>query len=137
MPTIYPNVAQLIGKKKVGNGDCVALVREFTTLPSHHHWREGAPVLDNPNIRPGTAIATFVKGVYPNNPTGQHTAFFLRHDGPGMGFWVVDQWKDKPGKPVRNIERRQMKIYPYKRLPNGTWWWASNNAEAFSIIELK
>lgn len=137
MPYISPGVATLIGKKKVGNGDCVPLVREFTTLPSHLFWKPGERVLDNPHIRPGTAIATFVHERYQNKKTGNHAAFFLRYDAPGTGFWVVDQWTGKPSKPVRNIERHLIKVLGYKQFKDGNWYWASNNAEAFSIIEVK
>ncbi len=136
MPFIYPAPASLISTPKVGNGDCVALVRTYANMPSHWHWREGEKVLDNRDIRPGTAIATFVKGRYPNNETGQHAAFFLRHDAPGKGFWVVDRWKDRDGKPKRNVNLRLIRTYPYKQNRDGTWWYATGNAQAFSIIEI-
>lgn len=137
MPFIYPDAFRLLNTPKVGDGDCVALVRFYAGLPAHWQWRPGERVLDNPNIRPGTAIATFVNGHYPNNATGQHAAFFLRHDGPGQGFWVMDQWKDKPDKQVRPVKSHLLKSYKYKQNPDGTWWYASNNADAFSIIELR
>jgi hypothetical protein len=137
MPIIYPDAFRLIKTPKVGNGDCVALVRFYAGVPDHTQWKPGERVLDNPRIRPGTAIATFVNGRYPNNDTGQHTAFFLRHDAPGVGFWVVDQWKDKPGRATRPVMSHLLKSLRYKQNKDGTWYWASNNADAFSIIELR
>jgi hypothetical protein len=115
----------------------VPLVRFYAGVPSHLHWREGDKVLDNPRIRPGTAIATFVKGRYPENDTGQHAAFFLRHGAPGTGFWVVDQWTDKVGKPVRPVKEHFIRTWGYKQNKDGTWWSASDNADAFSAIEQK
>ena len=77
MPFISPIANTLGGTPKVGNGDCVALVEFYANVPAHSAWKQGERVLDNANIRPGTAIATFVNGRYPNKPTGNHAAFFL------------------------------------------------------------
>jgi hypothetical protein len=133
MPIIYPDAPRLERHPKVGNKDCVALVKEFTILKnvSTSRWREGEPVLDNRHIAAGTVIATFVRGRYPNRSAGNHAAFYLR-PGPG-GFWVIDQWKsdrDKPNITARWIPSRGAK----KR--DGTYPLASDNAQAFSIVEI-
>lgn len=120
----------------MGNADCVALVRYYTSLPSRWQWKQGARVMDNPNIVPGTAIAKFVNGKYPDSDMGQHAAFFLRHDAPGNGIWVVDQRKDKPGKKIRNVGRQHLVPLGYKQNKDGSWYWASNNPESFSVIEI-
>lgn len=49
-------------------------------------------------MKPGTAIATFENGKYPNRPTGNHAAIVI---GPGVkdgkeGYWVLDQSRGKP-----------------------------------------
>lgn len=128
MANIYPGAALLQRKPKVGNGDCVALVRTFGPLKSRptSTWREGEKVLNNSMIKPGTAIATFVHGRYPNRPTGNHAAFYLR-PGPG-GFWIIDQWKKTKWIESRFIESKGK----YK---DGSYRDPSDNAEAFSVIE--
>lgn len=136
MPFIYPAANTLRGPK-IGGGDCVALVRFHANVPQHAAWKEGERVLDNPNMRAGTAIATFVKGRYPSLAKGNHAAFFLRHGAPGTGFWVIDQWKDKPHQKKRDIESRFIRAYRVKQNQDGTWPGASDNADAFSVIELR
>lgn len=128
MPNIFPGAPQLQMKPKVGNGDCVTLLRTYGPLKSRptSTWHEGAKVLGNSTIEPGTAIATFVHGRYPNKPTGNHAAFYLR-PGPG-GFWVIDQYKRAKKIQSRFIESRG-------RFKDGTYPFASDNADAFSVIE--
>lgn len=76
MSYVYPEAAALQRKPKVGDGDCVALVREFTCLRTRptSSWRQGAPVLNNKGFKPGTAIATFVKGRYQLHRWHRHAA---------------------------------------------------------------
>ena len=105
MPYIYAAAAKLHKEPKIGDGQCVALVREYAGAPSTAHWREGARVLGNKGIRPGTAIATFDNGRYPNRRTGNHAAFYLSQISDGI--WVVDQW---PGSAKKHIERRFIRI---------------------------
>ena len=77
MPYIYPNARNLDGEPKVGDFECVALIRHYTNAPSAASWREGEKVLGNKKILPGTAIATFVNGRWPGLPKGNHSAFYL------------------------------------------------------------
>lgn len=83
--------------KVFGNGQCVALVRALTGAPPSSIWREGDHLVDllesNTYIAPGTAIATFFDGRYPNRPHGNHAAIFLRWVGNGIE--VFHQWKGK------------------------------------------
>ncbi|MTV37677.1 BPSL0067 family protein [Duganella radicis] len=62
----------------LGNGQCVALVSALTGAPSSSIWREGESMADllerNATLVPGTAIATFFKGRYPNWNHGNHAA---------------------------------------------------------------
>ena len=90
MPYIYVRVDDLENHEKVGTKQCVALIQTFTDAGMTASWRQGAAVLGNKAMLKGTAIATFVRGRYPNQAHGNHAAFFLRH-GPN-GFWVMDQW---------------------------------------------
>lgn len=129
MPYFIPNVRDLEGIPLVGEGDCVELVKSL--VPglkglSTGMWRQGARVLDTSGLRPGVAIATFVDGRYPHNPSGQHAALFLGYAGGSI--WVIDQWKDDPRKPT--VSKRL--IYP-KPPRTGS---LSNSAGAFYVIEL-
>lgn len=128
MEYVYAGAAGLQRKAKVGDGDCVALVQKFTNAGITTGWRQGDAVLNNKQIRPGTAIATFVNGRYPRLNSGNHAAFFLRH---GIdGFWVIDQYAKK-----RLIESRFIEVKG--TTPSGTFIDPSNNALAFYVIETK
>lgn len=134
MGYVYPAVRTLEGKALIGSGDCVELIKHFAPgligMPTAF-WKQGAHVIDvAATLRPGTAIATFVNGRYPQHRTGQHAAFFVRT--AGAGIWVIDQWKgdpkNKPTVSMRHIPRRG-------RLADGSFINPSNNAEAFFVIE--
>lgn len=135
MPYIYPKVADLKDKVKVGSHQCVALVQFYADAPHTSCWGEGAAVLGNKDILPGTAIATFVNGRYLSMPHGNHAALFVRH--AVNGFWVMDQWIDRPDRAVRPISERFIPALKGKRQRSGSWPNASNNANAFSIIETR
>jgi hypothetical protein len=133
MTYVYSQAGSLEGKPKVGSKDCVALVRYYADVPTHTSWRAGEKVLGNKNIRPGTAIATFENGRYPSRPTGNHAAFYLRAGPPGDGFWVIDQWKD--GTTKKTISARYIPSRHQPQHRDGTWYRASDNADAFYVIE--
>jgi hypothetical protein len=129
MPYVYDKVDELLGKKAFGDGDCVTLIKEYTDKLSGwptSRWKPGARVVDSPNLRRGTAIATFEDGKYPNHKHGNHAAFFLQHGG--AGFWVMDQWRSKVFIDKRYIARRPEK--------DGKLTDPSNNALAFYVIEM-
>lgn len=131
MAFVYSGVRDLESTKKVGSRQCVALVQYY--LPSIGptlRWQPGEPVFLNKSIRPGTAIATFVHGKYPNRPHGNHAALFLCHGS--NGFWVMDQWSDDKKKPLvssRFIHQRG------QQLKSGAYPYGGDNALAYSIIE--
>jgi hypothetical protein len=82
--------------KVVGNGHCVAFVREVTGLPPTAQWRRGAPVWAQTEPVPGTAIATFDEsGRYGNHTDGRSHAAILM-DVTDAGLVVYDQWLGKP-----------------------------------------
>jgi hypothetical protein len=104
----------------VGDGQCVAFVRQCSNAPVSSQWAKGVPVKTS-NVAQSTAIATFDDdGNYPDSPTGQHAAIFIGKDG--QGIWVWDQWV---GQPVHK------RLIRYKGL-QGSW---SNDADRFSVIE--
>ncbi|MCF7482907.1 BPSL0067 family protein [Vibrio sp. J1-1] len=112
----------------VSTGSCAALVQHYTRVDVTSNWVEGEVVLGSETIKRGTAIATFVNGAYPNLPSGNHAAFYVEQDDTSIT--VVDQWEALP-KPQKRT------IYKKGKNPDGTFKDPSNNAEAFSIIELK
>ena len=130
MAYVYPKAAQLQGTALVGSHQCVALLQYYADLPHTACWRAGALARGNLALAPGTAIATFVDGRYPNQPHGNHAAFYLEQDAGGL--WVMDQWAGDPTlKPL--VSRRRLR---WKGCDGGgAFVDPSNNGDAFSVIE--
>ena len=130
MPIVYRDVNSLQQQPIIGSGQCVELVRFYTILKHHPtvSWKEGEPVM-GADLERGTAIATFVDGRYPRREHGNHAAFFLSR-GP-RGFWIMDQWKS-PGK----LTSSWRFITSKGKNKDGTYIRASDNADAFSVIEI-
>lgn len=128
MPKIYSKVSELNGNEKVGSQQCVALIQEYTNVGSTKLWRPGAVVVGNPDIKKGTAIATFIDGAYPNHSHGNHAAFFLRQ-APG-GIYVMDQWRSQRKPTISEHFLRSM-----GKNADGSFKDPSNNADAYSTIE--
>jgi hypothetical protein len=128
MPYVYPQARALNGKPKVGDSECVALIRLYTKAPPALRWREGEKVLGNKSLQPGTAIATFVNGRWPGRSKGNHAAFYLGQVSDGI--YVIDQWNDAKKETIskRFIQNKG-------RNPNGSYRQPSDNAEAFSVIK--
>lgn len=117
-------VAQDIEHKKlgaaIGSGECVALVQAWTGAPNTGSWRQGVAVKGNDGlISKGTAIATFVQGVYPNNRSGNHAAIYISQDA--QAIYVIDQWNGQGShrRPIYFDNARS----------------ASNNGNGFYVIE--
>lgn len=128
MSYIYPKAAELKGQSVVGSRQCVALVQEYAGAPITSAWRQGEAVFGNITLKPGTAIATFVDGRYPNRAHGNHAALYLRQ--ASNGIFVADQWKadNKTEISVRLIRS----LGKDKR---GNFIQPSDNADAFLVIE--
>lgn len=121
MPYIANNPASY-NMTIVPNGQCVAFVRAASGAPMTSSWKEGIIVKGNTNIREGTAIATFIHGVYPSLPTGNHAAIYIKQDSEGILVW--DQWVGHP------VQKRHI------RFKEGNTD-RVNNGNAFSVIEMK
>lgn len=72
----HGNVDALQGHAPYGNGECVALVQALTRVGHTSGWRPGPRVVDLSYLNPGTVIANFVDGRFPNQH-GYHAALFL------------------------------------------------------------
>ncbi|HTC74131.1 MAG TPA: BPSL0067 family protein [Edaphobacter sp.] len=105
-----------------GNTECVELIHQMLHSPPTSMWKEGTKVVQGgAAIAKGTAIATFVNGVYPQvGNHGKHAALYLGQDA--VGIQVVDQWKSQGMVKKRTIR--------WTGGPN-----LSNNGSAFSVIE--
>lgn len=111
------------GKPLIGSGQCVELVKAAAKAPATSFWKEGIKVKGATTIARGTAIATFVNGVYQSKTTGNHAALYLEQDVNGI--WVYDQWASKPDKMV---SKRLLRF----KAGQGS---ASNDGDAYSVIE--
>jgi hypothetical protein len=91
MPHVARNYERHMGHP-VGDGHCVALVRECAGLPSTTRWRRGV-LVRGVDLVPGTCIATFdARGRYPNTMSGDsHAAILLAEEDGGLR--VCDQWR--------------------------------------------
>lgn len=110
---------------KVGDGQCVALVKILAGAPATAHWRQGDQISDvikaGKNIAEGTVIATFEKGRYPNRAHGNHAAIFVRFVPNGIE--IYDQWVGHP--PSKRF------IYFGRPAARG----AAQRPELYSIVE--
>jgi hypothetical protein len=125
---VYPQADSLDGLPYVGDQQCVALVEKYAKAPAPTalRWKQGATVRGLQTLAKGTAIATFVDGKYPSHATGNHAALYLSQDKGGI--WVIDQYRGS-----RGIHKRYLRFQG--KFPNGQYIDASNNGDAFSVIE--
>lgn len=126
MEHVFPGAGSLQRTNKVGDGECVALVRAHTSAGWTGRWRPGARVRHNSSIRPGTAIATCEHGRWPSRPDRQHAAFYLRPDPEG--FWDIDQYKSR-----KWVESRLITVKTAKDRAHPAYT-PSNDAAAFFVI---
>lgn len=150
MPFVYRSLAGLQNTDKVDGGECARLLQHY--LPQIGHtstWRAGERVLDvlesGRKIEPGTAVANFVNGRYPQSGH-RHAAFYegaitsctfnpkLNKCGL-MGVILMDQWNASPGNPPKNTVTRRSVYKRGKMHSDGTFPLMSDNAEALYIIE--
>jgi len=101
----------------VGSGYCVAFVQACSDIPLTRYWRQGARVKGT-DLAPGSIIATFKNGQYPNK-TGYHSAVYISQTD--QGIWVWDQWRGQP------VHKRLI------RFKNGRGA-ASNDGDAYSVV---
>lgn len=103
--------------KKVGNGECVDLLKACASTPSTDQWQKGKTVWGH-SIPTGTAIATFKQSKYPNK-NGYHAAIYVSQDEKGVYVW--DQWRGK------NVHLRLIRFDQSTKVPG-------NDATQYSVI---
>lgn len=128
MSYTYSKVGDLEDAPLVGSHQCVALVQHYAGAPVASAWRQGEHVVDSNLLKEGTAIATFVKGRYPNHSHGNHAALFVKR---GLnGIWIMDQWKSDKKKTISS------RFIPSRgKSKDGRFILPSDNADAFYVIE--
>ncbi len=103
----------------VGDGHCVAFVRQVAGAPASSLWSQGESVRGS-DLPVGTVIATFQDGQYQNAVDGRsHAAIYLSQDA--VGVWVYDQWKGQP------VHKRLIRF----RAGATT---ANNDGDAYSVV---
>lgn len=128
MPYVYIGVRKLENEAKVGDQECVALVRQYAKAPATFLWREGVPVVGARNLVPGTAIATFKNKIWPSMSHGNHAALYLGQ--VSNGIYIMDQWNRSDKKMISSRF-----IYRLGKNKDGSYVRPSDNADAFSVIE--
>jgi hypothetical protein len=120
MSFIAQNPASFAGRV-VGNGHCVALVREACGAPHTSRWTRGERVR-NAIVPVGAAIATFgADRTYENRTDGaSHAAIYLRQEQGGLVVW--DQWRGHAT--AQRVIRFKGSIGP-----------ANNDGDRFYVIE--
>ena len=111
-------------KNDKGNTECVEFIKQALDAPPTALWKEGDKItLGKKSVLTGTAIATFVKGAYPQTgSSGKHAAIYLDQDGTGI--IVFDQWRTQG-----SVQKRTIRWNPSD--PSNL----SNNGSAFSVVE--
>lgn len=108
-----------------GRTECVQLLKTLMDAPRTPLWKEGRKLESHwAALPPGTAIATFKKGRYPQKGKGRgskHAAIFLR--ASEAGIWVLDQFAGRHAAEERFIPWHN----PRDKSP-------SNNAAAYSTV---
>jgi len=78
--------------KVIGSGECVDLVKRCAGAPHTSQWKPGGKVVGQP-LTPGTAIATFKRGKYPNK-SGYHAAIYSHQTSEGRNLCLGSMaWK--------------------------------------------
>ena len=124
LPTADDKLVMPAIANEKGRIECVELLKGLMAAPRTVFWREGRKLKTNwDSVPPGTAIATFQKGRYPNHARrgSKHAAIFLR--ASEAGIFVFDQFAGQATAAERFIPWHHPRD---KR--------ASNNATAYSTV---
>lgn len=125
LPTESEKIVMPVVKNERGRSECVQLLKSLMDAPRTLLWREGRKLKASwEEVRPGTAIATFKQGRYPQKSRrkgSKHAAIFLR--ASEAGIYVFDQFAGQREAAERFIPWH----HPRDRQP-------SNNASAYSTV---
>ena len=125
LPTEELKISLPAAADERGHTECVQLLKSLMDAPRTRFWKEGRKLKASwDEVKPGTAIATFKRGRYPQKRTGRgskHAAIFLR--ASQTGIYVLDQFAGQQQAEERFIPWH----HPRDRRP-------SNNAAAYSTV---
>ena len=132
------DVEALEGHPAYRDGECVALVQAVTSVGPTSRWRPGPRVVDLSYLNPGTVIANFVDGRFPNRHK-YHAALFIGFNrsvtGKVMGIRVMDQFT---GRWPKNVVKERP-IYPRgdKSHREGNPYGDCDNADQFYVVVIQ
>lgn len=125
MTYLYASAKTLVGNPIVddgkGNfkGECVSLVKKYSSAPRTVDWIMGATVRGNTKIKEGTVIATFFDG----KKYKGHAAFYISQDGDGIT--VVDQYAG-----LQKIQLRKIRFKGKTTVKDGV-----NDGDSYSVVD--
>ena len=90
---------------------CVAFVKAAAGAPATGAWRQGAAVLGNLTLAPGTAIACGwdEHGRYRSLKHGNHAAIYIGQKGNFIEVW--DQWEGQTVKKSTKVHHDERPYY--------------------------
>lgn len=125
LPTEEQKISLPAATDPQGRTECVQLLKSLMDAPRTQFWKEGRKLkVSWDEVKPGTAIATFKRGRYPQKRLGRgnkHAAIFLR--ASQAGIYVLDQFAGQHEAEERFIPWH----HPRDHRP-------SNNAAAYSTV---
>lgn len=129
------DVEALQGHEPYRDGECVALVQCVTSVGPTIRWRPGPRVVDLSYLNPGTVIANFVDGKFPNRHK-YHAALFMEFtrgvSGKVMSIRVMDQFR---GRTPRNLVKwRDIVSRGDKTNRDGNPYADCDNADQFYVV---
>jgi hypothetical protein len=129
------NVEKLEGHEPYRDGECVALVQEVTSVGPTIGWYPGPRVVDLLFLNPGTVIANFVDGRFPNQH-GYHAALFMGFgrsvSGKVMSIKVMDQFRGR--RPRNMVKSRDIWARGDKTQRQGNPYADCDNADQFYVV---
>jgi hypothetical protein len=131
------DVEQLEGHEPFSDGECVALVQAVTSVGLTAGWRPGPRVVDLSYLNPGTVIANFLDGRFPNRRR-YHAAMFMEFGPRGMSsgrpstIKVMDQFT---GRHPRNmVKSRDIYARGDKTYKQGNPYADCDNADQYYVV---
>lgn len=125
LPTPEQKIVMEAIRNEKGRAECVQLIKALMHAPRTAMWKEGRKLEANwSSVQPGTAIATFKKGRYPQHGKAhgnRHAAIFLR--ASEAGIYVFDQFA--------GVSHAAERFIPWHHPRDKS---ASNNAMAYSTV---
>jgi hypothetical protein len=132
------DVEDLNGHAPFGDGECVALVQSVTSVGPTSRWRPGPRVVDLSYLNPGTVIANFVNGRFPNRHKF-HAALFIGFtrgiSGKVTSIRVMDQFKGR--MPKNSVKARDIQSRGDKSYRDGNRYSDCDNADQFYVVVIQ